>query len=596
MDRKSGSDTGRPGNGKKEQGYVRKEQSDKGKPYKKTADTGKRTFGQRDSESGGKPPYKKTEDRKPFGRDKNRDNQEGATGRDSARPSARGEGGYRKEGGETSYKKPYPKQEDRKPYSRDKGHEGSGRKPYELKSARPAGGGSSFGSDNGDKPYKKPFPKQEDRKPYSRDRKEDSNSAGAPRPYPKKERTWGDNENKGDSNENTGYGSKKPYAKTGERKPFEKDRNKRDAAGKSENKPFRERDKKAAGTDKERPFKRKNKEGFTPRIEDKYDKKDKKPTFNNPFRDGDKEKPARKRVEISDDKRPFKQDNDGLTFIPSERRKAKPELEAEPLPPKKRKRKDDDWEDEEDEAAAKKGKSDAPEVMPLNKYLAHAGVCGRREAVDIVKEGKVKVNNTVVTEPGYKVQPDDVVTMNEKKLGLQKGMVYILLNKPKDYITTTDDPQGRRTVMDLLEGAEAERLFPVGRLDRQTTGLLLITNDGDLTQKMAHPAYQIKKIYQVTLDKPLTKADAEKIVAGVELEDGTAHVDTLAYLETKNELGLEIHTGKNRIVRRIFESLGYEVVKLDRVMYAGLTKKNVPRGRWRYLTEREVVLLKHFKS
>ncbi len=235
-------------------------------------------------------------------------------------------------------------------------------------------------------------------------------------------------------------------------------------------------------------------------------------------------------------------------------------------------------------------------LMPLNKYLSHSGVSSRREAAEIIKEGTVTVNGEVITNPGHKVKASDEVVLNDKKLAIQKGMVYILLNKPKDYITTTEDPQGRKTVMQLVENAEGERLFPVGRLDRNTTGLLLITNDGILTQKLSHPSYKIKKIYQVVLDKDLTKADFEKILAGVTLEDGVAPVDALAYLEKKNELGIEIHSGRNRVVRRIFESLGYVVEKLDRVMYAGLTKKNLPRGKWRYLSEKEVILLKHFKS
>jgi 23S rRNA pseudouridine2605 synthase len=234
--------------------------------------------------------------------------------------------------------------------------------------------------------------------------------------------------------------------------------------------------------------------------------------------------------------------------------------------------------------------------MPLNKYIAHCGVCSRRDAADLVKEGLVQVNGVQVTEPGYKVEPTDVVSLRDKKLNIQKGLVYILLNKPKDYITTNEDPKGRKTVMDLVQDTDAERLFPVGRLDRNTTGLLLITNDGAFAQKMSHPSNDIKKIYHVTLDKPLTKADFEKVVVGVTLDDGLAHVDELAYLETKNELGLQIHSGRNRIVRRIFESLGYVVEKLDRVMYAGLTKKNLPRGKWRNLSEKELILLKHFKS
>jgi 23S rRNA pseudouridine2605 synthase len=248
-------------------------------------------------------------------------------------------------------------------------------------------------------------------------------------------------------------------------------------------------------------------------------------------------------------------------------------------------------------AAGKKGaKEIVPENMPLNKYIAHSGECSRRDAAELVRQGKVKVNGELILDPGHKVLSTDKITLNGKKLMLQKGMVYLLLNKPKGFITTNDDPQGRKTVMDLVSNSGFDRLFPVGRLDRNTSGLLLITNDGALTQKLSHPSYNIKKVYHVTLDKPLTKADFEKVAAGVVLEDGPAPVDAIAYLEAKNELGLEIHSGKNRIVRRIFESLGYVVDKLDRVMYAGLTKKNLPRGKWRLLDDREVVLLKHFKN
>ncbi len=234
--------------------------------------------------------------------------------------------------------------------------------------------------------------------------------------------------------------------------------------------------------------------------------------------------------------------------------------------------------------------------MTLNKYISHSGECSRRDAAEFVKQGKVRVNGELILEPGYRVVPGDQVTLSGKKLTPQKGLIYVLLNKPKGFITTTEDPEDRKTVMDLVTNTGADRLFPVGRLDRNTTGLLLLTNDGALAHKLAHPSYNIKKIYHVTLDKNLVRADYEKIVKGLELEDGKAQVDALAYLENRNELGLEIHSGRNRIVRRIFESLGYEVEKLDRVMYAGLTKKNLPRGKWRLLNEREIVLLKHFKS
>jgi 23S rRNA pseudouridine2605 synthase len=231
--------------------------------------------------------------------------------------------------------------------------------------------------------------------------------------------------------------------------------------------------------------------------------------------------------------------------------------------------------------------------MPLNKYIAHCDVCSRRDAVTLIKEGKVTVNGELVTEPGFKVTIEDVITLNDKKLIVQKNLIYILMNKPKGFITTTDDPKGRHTVMELVESHIEERVFPVGRLDRNTTGLLLLTNDGELTQKLSHPKHEIKKVYKATLDKNLSKDDFEKILKGVVLEDGPAPVDQLEYLDSKNEIGLEIHSGKNRIVRRIFESLGYEVEKLDRVMYAGLTKKNVLRGKWRFLTKQEVINLKH---
>jgi len=238
------------------------------------------------------------------------------------------------------------------------------------------------------------------------------------------------------------------------------------------------------------------------------------------------------------------------------------------------------------------------EKMPLNKYIAHSGVCSRRDAVDIIKSGKVKVNDAVILEPGYKMSTGDIVVVNGKKITPAKNLVYILMNKPKDFITTTEDERGRKTVLDIIKNATKEKVYPVGRLDRNTSGVLLLTNDGDLTQKLTHPSNEIKKVYAVTLDKPLAKNHFDEILKGVPLDDGVANVDSLAYTDVKDktQIGIEIHSGRNRIVRRIFEHYGYDVKNLDRVIFAGLTKKNVERGKWRFLSEKEVRDLKYFKK
>ena len=234
-------------------------------------------------------------------------------------------------------------------------------------------------------------------------------------------------------------------------------------------------------------------------------------------------------------------------------------------------------------------------LVRLNRYIANAGICSRRKADELITAGVIWVNGEPVTELGTKVDPaTDEIRYNNERLKREKN-VYVLLNKPKDYITTTDDPQERHTVMELVSKATKERIYPVGRLDRNTTGLLLMTNDGSLAEKLSHPRNSISKIYNVELNKSLTQGDFNKISFGIELEDGVIKPDDLSYVQggSKREVGIQIHSGKNRIVRRIFESLGYEVVKLDRVVYANLTKKDLPRGRWRYLEEREIVQLKH---
>lgn len=236
---------------------------------------------------------------------------------------------------------------------------------------------------------------------------------------------------------------------------------------------------------------------------------------------------------------------------------------------------------------------DPNEPIRLNKFMANAGVCSRREADELIQQGQVKVNGTPVTELGSKITRNDVVEYQDKVVTLE-SKCYILLNKPKDCVTTSDDPNGRLTVMDLVKNACPERIYPVGRLDRNTTGVLLLTNDGDLASKLTHPKYIKKKIYHVWVDKDISEEDMQHIADGIELEDGPIHADAISYVSDtdRNQAGIEIHSGRNRIVRRIFEALGYHVTKLDRVYFAGLTKKNLPRGRWRYLTQEEVNFLK----
>ena len=238
------------------------------------------------------------------------------------------------------------------------------------------------------------------------------------------------------------------------------------------------------------------------------------------------------------------------------------------------------------------------ELIRLNRYIANAGICSRREADKLIQAGAVKVNGKVVTELGTKVHLTDKISYGDQALSREKHR-YVLLNKPKGFITTTDDPENRKTVMNLIAHACKERIYPVGRLDRNTTGLLLFTNDGEIAKRLSHPKYGIKKIYHVGLDKNVTSQDMKTILAGVELEDGNVKADAIEFVgdgKDKKEIGIELHTGQNRVVRRIFEKFGYKVIKLDRVYYAGLTKKNLPRGEWRFLEEKELNMLKMIGS
>lgn len=520
------------------------------------------------------------------------------------------------------FRKSFDKQED-KPFRKSFGDKEDKpfKKSFGNKEDKPFR--KSF-SDKEDKPFKKSFGNKED-KPFGKFRKEE-------RPFRKTT----------ENGEERSF--KKPFKQDGERafkKPFDKegDRPFKKSFGHKEERPFKksfDKDgerpfKKSFGNKEERPFKKSfDKTGDKP-FKKAFDKdkstEEKRPNrYANAFgKLDDEELAAHQKKQQA--KREQKEQQEEVTFSKEldnkweERSEERPFGKSDIKP--KRKDKDeegapkrhrhdaqsrfkkqfDDENPHEKAYTAKAGKKEeamsrsenADKPMPLNKFIAHCDVCSRRDAVTLVKEGKVTVNGEQITEPGFKVALTDIITLNGVQLTVQKNLIYILMNKPKGFITTTDDPKGRRTVMEMVENVIEERVFPVGRLDRNTTGLLLLTNDGELTQKLAHPKYGVKKVYKATLDKALSKTDFDKIKEGLILEDGKADVDQLEYLDSKNEVGLEIHSGKNRIVRRIFESLGYEVEKLDRVMYAGLTKKNILRGKWRFLTKQEVINLKHLQ-
>ncbi len=417
----------------------------------------------------------------------------------------------------------------------------------------------------------------------------------------------------------SGYGDKKPFKKSfGEggssfSKPRFTDGKPDFNRGKSnfgENKSF-------VNSDDRKPFKKPFGERKLRPSEDKPKREfakdsDRKP-FKRPFDDGERKDGFKK---YDGEKRNFKTKTEGDTKSFAERksagefeRKAKRSFDDkrsdikskfvaksrdEKFGNKDSKTPDYDkaFQPKETKLKVKRTAEEKADGIRLNRFIANSGVCSRRDADLLISAGEVTVNGVAITEMGFIVKPTDIVKYSGRTLKREK-MVYVLLNKPKDFITTTNDPDDRRTVMDLVAGAAKERLFPVGRLDRNTTGLLLLTNDGDLAEKLSHPSNKIKKIYQVTLDRPLEDNDFEKIKKGVHLEDGVAEVDDIAIItKDKINLGLEIHIGRNRIVRRIFESLNYNVEKLDRVLYAELTKKDLPRGNWRYLTEQEVIRLK----
>ena len=301
---------------------------------------------------------------------------------------------------------------------------------------------------------------------------------------------------------------------------------------------------------------------------------------------------------MSRDRKSFSGRRDNREESRGSQNRNKFEKRDRPSAPKKFYKKSDEQEDKAKSFILKRkldkiSKQVEKDTIRLNKYIANSGICSRREADELITQGLVEVNGKVVTEMGYQVQKTDRVVFDGQSITPEKP-VYVLLNKPKGYISTTKDEKARKTVMDLVANASPYRLFPVGRLDRQTTGLILLTNDGHLTKKLTHPSFGVKKIYHVTLDRKLSVEDLRTIADGVHLEEGVAEVDSISYIEgkPKNEVGIEIHIGWNRVVRRIFKKMGYEVEALDRVIFAGLTKKNIKRGHWRILTEMEVNNLK----
>lgn len=376
---------------------------------------------------------------------------------------------------------------------------------------------------------------------------------------------------------------KKPFSKTGERSFGPKDRNE-NGPSKFEKKPFSRSDR---DTDSARSFKkpdsRRSDTSYESRMEKRYSKVEKEPFVSNQ----------------SEERKPFGQTNfkrggEGRSSSDKRGKYERGSLKYGRRPGSETDRDDDRAKSFVQKRRFKKVEKDVhKDTIRLNKYIANSGICSRREADELIVQGLVEVNGQVVTEMGYQVEKTDKVVFDGQGITPEKP-VYVLLNKPKGYISTTKDDKARKTVMDLVANASPYRVFPVGRLDRSTTGVILLTNDGHMTKKLTHPSFDAKKIYHVTLDKKLTNEDMRLIVEGIRLEEGIATVDQISFIEgkPKNEIGMEIHIGWNRVIRRIFQRLGYEVEALDRVMFAGLTKKNIKRGHWRILTDLEVNTLK----
>ena len=506
-------------------------------------------------------------ERKPYAGDRPSRPYQGGDSNSESRPRREFDGPKREFSGDRERK---PFNPDRKPHAGDRPS-----RPYQggdsNSESRPRrefdGPKREFSGDRERKPYNKPY--SSDRTPNSGERNResrpyqggDSNSENRPR-----------REFDGPKREFSGDRARKPF--NPERKPYAGDRPNRAfqvGDSNSENPTPREFDgpKREFSGDRERkPFQRENSENERPKRVFDADKSD------------DSSKDFREAPTSKFSKRDTFKSRNRYEESPAHTPQYKLDRFKEKAPAKIQRK-----------IREAESKSD---MVRLNRYIANAGICSRRDADKLIEAGEIKVNNKVITEMGYQVAPTDIVKYGNRKLNREKP-VYVLLNKPKDFLTTTEDPNDRKTVMELVKNAGDARIYPVGRLDRNTTGLILLSNDGELADRLTHPSHEIEKIYQAELDKPLTDDDFEKIKAGLTLEDGEIKVDDLAKVTPDGYvIGVKIHSGKNRIVRRIFEHLGYEVTKLDRTTFAGLTKKDLPRGHWRYLTERELAKLKYF--
>lgn len=467
------------------------------------------------------------------------------------------------------------------------GKSSSGRSRPAGKSFRKSDSRDSGKSSTGKPSFHKSSSTGDDRNSFGKKRAAPSRDSRGERPFKKFDKPYGKKrEGSSDAKEGS-YGNKRAAFSKGPKRPYKKfdadDRGKKSgdfSKGRAGDRPFK-RDKpfgrrdegpssperssgsKRAGFSKDhkRPYKKFDSE----RGDKPFRKNERGRSFGNRK---DEDKPREGKKESGVERGFFKKSESGHSERPRRKRTEEQGETAAPL---------------------------QTEKIRLNKYIANSGVCSRREADELITMGLITVNGKTISEMGYKVNPGDEVRYEDRVLTAEKP-VYILMNKPKGYLTTTDDPQERNTVMQLIGNAVKERIYPVGRLDRNTTGLLLLTNDGDLADKLMHPSYNMKKIYKVELDRPLTKADFQTILEGVVLEEGRAMVDDLAIIsEDSKTIGIELHIGWNRVVRRIFESLQYEVSRLDRTVYAGLDKKDLGRGEWRYLTKEELVRLKHYK-